>query len=293
MHTPTIGECDLLVTKHGTVHHLNLAPEQLADTVIMVEDFRYVDKVSRYFDHIEHKVDNGPFITHTGYLGKKRLSVVSICNSPGNTDIVLNELDALVNIDFKSRTINDNKRSLNIIQLGTCESLHADIAVNSLIVSSYGIGLDNLLHYYRYNPKPEETFILEAFKNHTHLLGQPLLPYIAESAISLRKHFAPGFIHSITISCPGFYAPQGRVLRAQLAFPHLLDALASFSNHNERIAAFEMTAASVYGLGKVLGHFCLSINTVIANRTQKIFTADKENAIDNMIHRSLEIIEQI
>jgi uridine phosphorylase len=252
-----------------------------------------VAEVSKYFDRIEHKAQHREFITHTGYIGKKRLSVVSTGIGTDNIDIVLSEIDALVNIDFSTRTVKAQKRALNIIRLGTCGSLQADVPVGSLIASSYGIGLDNLLHYYRYNNNPEETFLLQAFQQHTRLTGPPIVPYIAQSTIGLRKHFAKGFVHGITVTCPGFYGPQGRSLRASLAYPHLLDALASFNSHNERVINFEMETSAIYGLGKILGHHCLSINVAIANRFQKTFNYDKAAAIDNMIKQSLDVIAGI
>lgn len=293
MHHHVFGESELIITEHGTIYHLDLAPEQIADTIITVGDPGRVQEVSKYFDRIEHKAQHREFITHTGYIGQKRLSVVSTGIGPDNIDIVLSEIDALVNIDFSTRTTKTQKRILHIIRLGTCGSLQADVPVGSLIASSYGIGLDNLLHYYRYHNNPEEAFLLQAFQQHTRLSGPPIVPYIAESAISLRKHFTKGFVHGITVTCPGFYGPQGRSLRAPLALPHLPDALSSFNNHNERILNFEMETSAIYGLGKILGHHCLSINSVITNRFQKIFDYDKTVAIDNMIRRSLEIIANI
>jgi uridine phosphorylase len=290
MHNHIFGESELIINEHGTIYHLDLAPESLADTVITVGDPGRVAEVSKYFDRIEHKAQHREFITHTGYVGKKRLTVVSTGIGPDNIDIILNEIDALANIDFSSRTVKLQKRSLNIIRLGTCGSLQADVPVGSLIASSYGIGLDNLLHFYRYHNNPEESFILQAFQQHTRLSGPPIVPYIAQSSISLRKHFAKGFVHGITVTCPGFYGPQGRSLRTPLAYPNLLDALASFHSHNERIINFEMETSAIYGLGKILGHSCLSINVAIANRFQKTFNYDKTAAIDNMIKHFLEVI---
>lgn len=288
-----IAESELIITQRGTIYHLDLAPEQVADTIITVGDPGRVALVSRYFDRIEHKAIHREFITHTGYIGNKRISVISTGIGPDNIDIVVNELDTLVNIDFATRTVNEEKRHLSIIRLGTCGSLQSDIDVDSLVVSSHGIGLDNLLHYYKHSNGPEEIFILNDFIKHTALAGRNIQPYIAEGAISLRKYFGDNFIHGITITCPGFYGPQGRMLRAPVALPNLVDALTTFKTGRHRIANFEMETSAIYGLGKILGHYCLSINTVIANRVNRTFSQDSEKAINNMIQRSLAIIEKI
>ena len=288
-----IAESELIITPRGTIYHLDLAPEQVADTIITVGDPGRVALVSKYFDRIEHKASHREFITHTGHIGTKRISVISTGIGPDNIDIVMNELDALVNIDFPTRTVNEAKRHLSIIRLGTCGSLQPDIDVDSLVVSSHGIGLDNLLLYYKYSNSPEEIFILNDFVKYTALAGRNIQPYIAEGAISLRKCFGDNFVHGITITCPGFYGPQGRMLRAPMALPNLVDALTTFKTGRHRIVNFEMETSAIYGLGKILGHHCLSVNTVIANRINKTFSKDSEKAIDNMIQHSLAIIEKI
>lgn len=288
-----IAESELIITERGTVYHLDLGPDHLADTVITVGDPGRVKEVTKYFDHIEHKAQHREFITHTGYVGKKRLSVVSTGIGTGNIDIVLNELDALANIDLKTRLVKDRKQCLSIIRLGSSGSLQKDVPVDSLVASSHGIGLDNIMHYYNFSNSDNERYILDNFAKHTGLNGRGILPYIAEASISLRKHFGAGYIHGITVTCPGFYGPQGRVLRGPLAFPNLLDALSSFNCGNDRITNFEMETSAVYGLGKLLGHQSLSINAIVANRVQKTFSKDSSRAIDNMIKQSLAIIERI
>lgn len=285
-----IGSSELIITPRGTIYHLDLAPEQLAPTIITVGDPDRVKEVSKYFDSIEHRAQHREFVTHTGTIGNKPITVVSTGIGPDNIDIVLNELDALANINFGTRTINEQHKTLNIIRLGTCGTLQADVAVESLVVSSHAIGLDNLMHYYRMENNADERYILHEFNQHTSLNGKQIFPYIAESAISLRKNFGAGFIHGITATCPGFYGPQGRTLRVPLAFPHLLDALASFSCRDTRIINFEMETSAIYGLGKILGHKALSISTVVANRANKTFCKDGNLAVDNMIKKSLEVI---
>jgi uridine phosphorylase len=261
--------------------------------VITVGDPGRVPEVSKHFDKIEHKKAHREFITHTGYIGNKRISVVSSGIGPDNIDITLNELDALVNIDFTTRLPKENLQSLNIIRLGTSGSLQEDIPVDSLVASSFGIGLDNLLHYYRFENNADELFLLNAFTRHTHLNGNPVQPYIAEGSIRLRNHFTEGYVHGITITCPGFYAPQGRKLRLPLAFPTLVDTLSTFENGQHRITNFEMETSAIYGLGKLMGHHCLSVNTIVANRQSKTFSKDAASAVENMICKSLEIIAGI
>ena len=293
LHPGIIAESELIITPKGTIYHLDLAPEHLADTVITVGDPSRVKEVSKYFDHIEHKAQHREFITHTGYIGKKKMSVISTGIGPDNIDIVWNELDALVNIDFKTRQVKEQKRTLSIIRMGTSGALQKDVPVDSMVVSSHGIGLDNLMHFYRHSNTDNERYILNAFQQHTGLKGKGVEPYIAEGSIALRKHFGAEYMHGITVTCPGFYGPQGRVLRGPLALPNIIDALSSFQSGNDRVTNFEMETSAMYGLGKLLGHHCLSISAIVANRVQKTFSKDGNIAVENMIKYSLAIVERM
>lgn len=285
-----IASSELIITPRGTIYHLDLAPEHIAPTVITVGDPDRVKEVSKYFDKITHKAQHREFVTHTGMIGNKPISCVSTGIGPDNIDIVYNELDALVNIDFATRTVKPEHTQLSLIRMGTCGCLQGDVPVESIIVSSHAIGMDNLMHYYRMSNNPDETYIINEFIKHTGLEEKSVVPYIAEGAISLRKHFGVGFVHGITVTCPGFYGPQGRVLRAPLAFPHLIDALTTFRYQDIRITNFEMETSAIYGLGKILGHKSLSISTAVANRVSKTFCSDGNAAVDNMIRKSLEVI---
>ena len=285
-----IEESELIITDRGTVYHLDLAPEQLAATVITVGSCDRVKEVSKHFDKITHTAQHREFITHTGYIGSKHISVISTGIGSGNIDIVFNEIDALANIDFKTRTIKDKKVALSVIRMGTCGTLQKDIPVDSMIVSSHGIGIDNLLLFYQSKNTPEEMYILNEFQQHTNIGSKNISPYITEASISLRKHFGPEYVHGITVTCPGFYGPQGRALRLPPAFPHLLDSLASFSCQGNSIANFEMETSAMYGMGKLLGHKCLSISAALANRATKAFSKNPDATIDKMIKHSLEII---
>lgn len=288
-----IEESELIINARGAIYHLNLRPEELAETVITVGDPDRVNEVSKYFDSIEYKLQHREFITHTGYVGNKRLSVISTGIGPDNIDIVFNELDALANIDIATRTINSDLKSLQIIRLGTSGSLQSDIDVDSFVVSTYAIGIDNLLNYYRNENNELENQLLQHFITHTQLGGMFSSPYIATAASSLLKHFVEDFFHGLTVTCPGFYGPQGRVLRLGLSNPDLINFLTSFEFGNNRITNFEMETSAMYGLGKLMGHQCLSISAIVANRINKTFSKDGAAAVDSLIKKSLQIIEKI
>jgi uridine phosphorylase len=199
-------------------------------------------------------------------------------------------LDALVNIDFESRTVKPQSISLDILRLGTSGSLQANIPVDSMVVSTHGLGIDNLLNFYRHEQNEEEKQLLQAFVTQTQLHNQISHPYITGGSMNLQKHFVNGFHHGITVTCPGFYGPQGRVLRLGLRQPDLVDRLTAFSYGSHRITNFEMETSAIFGLGKMLGHHCLSINTIIANRVTKEFSKDSKKAVARMIVTVLEIL---
>jgi len=281
----------LIITADGQVYHINLRPENLSPIVITVGDPDRVKEVSKYFDTIEFKTQHREFVTHTGTLGKKRLTVLSSGIGPDNIDIVMNELDACVNIDFQTRTVKEQHTALSIIRFGTSGSLQADIPVDSLVASSHGIGLDNVLHYYQLQTTQHEKDLCAAFVKHTSLEGKNIIPYAVEGSKDLLSHFGEGYHQGITVTCPGFYAPQGRVVRAGLQFPELVNQLSGFSFGEHRITNFEMETSAIFGLGRVFGHHCLAINAIVANRINKTFTKDGAKIIDSMIKKNLEIIE--
>ena len=285
-----IGASELIITPDGRVYHIHLRPEELADTVITVGDPDRVPAVSKYFDAVDVKTQHREFVAHTGRIGTRRLTVLSSGIGPDNIDIVMNELDALVNIDFKTREILPGHRSLNIVRMGTSGSLQADIPVDSLVVSTHGIGLDNVLHYYDWSPSAEEEALQVAFSAHAGLASSPITPYAVEGSRSLLSRFGSDFHRGITVTCPGFYAPQGRVVRAPLRFPELVNRLSTFSHEPHRITNFEMETSAIFGLGRVLGHECLAVNTIVANRVSKTFTSDAPAAVDRMIRLGLEAL---
>src|SRR5690349_5632810 len=276
-----IAESELIINSRGAIYHLDLRPEELAQTILTVGDPDRVSQVSRYFDSIETKCQHREFVTHTGRVGNKRISVVSTGIGPDNIDIVLNELDALVNIDFDSRTIKDQLTHLTIIRVGTSGSLQADIPVDSFVASTHGLGIDNLLNFYRHDNNEEEKQIIQQFVAHTQITSNFSPPYITGAGASVIKHFVDGFHHGITVTCPGFYGPQGRVLRLGLTNPDLVDRLTQFSFGQHKITNFEMETSAIYGLGKLLGHNCLSLSAIVANRVKKEFSRDGGLAVEN------------
>jgi uridine phosphorylase len=288
-----IEASELIINSRGAIYHLDLCPEELAQTVITVGDPGRVAQVSKHFDRIECRQQHREFITHTGYVGKKRISVISTGIGPDNIDIVMNELDALVNIDLTERTIKKDLTSLTVLRIGTSGSLQGDIPVDSFVASTHGLGIDNLLNYYKHSNNEEEKILLQQFAAHTQLDNSFSHPYIASASGAVIKHFVEGFSHGITVTCPGFYGPQGRVLRLGLTNPQLVDRLTQFYYGNHRITNFEMETSAIYGLGKLLGHQCLSVNVIVANRINKTFTNDGIAAVEILIQKALGIIEGI
>jgi len=282
-----IQESELIINERGAIYHLDLRPEELANNVIVVGDPGRVKLVSRYFDQIEIQQQHREFISHTGRIGKKRITVISTGIGTDNIDITLNEVDALVNIDFETRQIKPKLTSLNIFRIGTSGSLQADIPVDAHVAGTHGLGIDNLLNFYRLEQNEEEKQLLHSFVTHTQLHGQIGYPYIASASGSLIKHFVKDFHQGITVTCPGFYGPQGRILRLGIHNPDLINSLTHFRFGQHRISNFEMETSAIYGLGKLLGHHCLSLNAIVANRIVKQFSKDAATAVDNLIKKVL------
>ncbi|HEX9510253.1 MAG TPA: nucleoside phosphorylase [Puia sp.] len=286
-----IAESELIINNRGAIYHLDLRPEELATTIITVGDPDRVGAVSKHFDKIEHKAQHREFVSHTGIIGKKRVTVVSTGIGTDNIDIVLNELDALVNIDFSTRTVKSELTHLTIIRVGTSGSLQGDIPVDSYVASTHGLGIDNLLNFYRHEENEEEKGLLHSFITQTQLHHRLASPYISGASASLIRHFVEGFHQGVTVTCPGFYGPQGRVLRMGLSQPELIDRLTGFRYGPHRITNFEMETAGIYGLGKILGHYCLSLSAIVANRITKEFSKDGNAAVEALIRETLTIVE--
>lgn len=283
----TIKPSELILNDDGSIYHLHLLPEQIADTIITVGDPDRVEKVSKYFDKIEYKIQKREFVTHTGYIGNKRLTVISTGIGTDNIDIVINELDALVNIDLHTRQIKKEKKSLDIIRVGTSGTLQEDINVDSILLSSFGLGIDGLMNFYVSHNTDEEDEILLNINKAVEL---PIKPCISKGSETLLNIFKSENTQTgITISATGFYGPQGRTLRMQPKVANFIDELAKLKfNNNERITNLEMETSAIYGMGKVLGHNCLSVNTILANRKTKEFSKNPDDSVKKVISYTLE-----
>lgn len=288
-----IDSSELIITDEGCVYHLDVHPNEIANTIITVGDPGRVQEVSKYFDEITSKRQHREFVTHSGRIGNKKISVVSSGIGPDNIDIVINELDALVNIDFETRTIKEDFTPLQIFRLGTSGALQEDIPLDTLVLGTMALGLDNLMHYYKHHENEIEQKIKDAFIQHVGLENKPIVPYVVDGCENLWQHFDDQYTKGITVTCPGFYAPQGRQLRLEPAIGNLIDQLPTFKSEGRRITNFEMETSAIYGLSKLLGHQYLSINTIVANRPLGTFTKDGAKSVEHMIETSLEIIEKI
>lgn len=284
-----IASSELIINNRGAIYHLDLRPDEMGDIIITVGDPFRVEKVSRYFDRVEHKSNHREFITHTGWIGSQKISVVSTGIGPDNIDIVFNELDALANIDFDTRTEKKEKKRLKCIRIGTSGSLQKDIDVDSFVASTHAVGLDNLMHYYARQDDQHEIDLLSQFKSQVRF-SPNIQPYATTGNAGLISAFADIAHRGITVTCPGFYGPQGRVLRVGLANPNLNHDLTAFSWGNQRILNFEMETAAIYGLGRLLGHECLSLSAIVANRLAGKFSSDADATMDKLIRTTLERI---
>lgn len=283
-----IPESELILNKDGSVYHLNLLPEDLAPVVINVGDPDRVAMVSAYFDEVEVKKQKREFVTHTGRYKGKRMTVISTGIGTDNIDIVYNELDALVNIDLKTRTIKKDLTSLYLVRIGTSGSLQPDIPVEQFVCSTYGLGLDGLLNYYKLVNTPEEDQLIQAFRLHYPSLGVLPLPYLAGAAPVLTELLSPGMFRGITASCSGFYGPQMRQLRLEPSRPDMIERLHTFRLGEHRITNFEMETGAMYGLAKLLGHHCCAVNVIVANRIAQQYASDADGAMHRLIKMVLD-----
>lgn len=275
----------------GSIYHLKLLPQQLATTVITVGDPDRVHAITKYFDHIEFSVQRREFHTQTGTYKCKRISVISTGIGTDNIDIVLNELDALVNIDFTSRKVKvkEDLTSLDIIRIGTSGAIQEEIPVDSFIISETAIGFDNMLHFYD-SKEIQDLKLSKALKDHLNLPEQNGFPYVVQFDQDLASRFNEGFLKGITLTNCGFYGPQGRVLRIPVHDPLLNDKLSTFNYHGKKITNLEMETAGIYGLSKLLGHRAISLNAIIANRASGEFSINATKTIDTLIQKALEKI---
>jgi uridine phosphorylase len=278
---------ELILNADQSIYHLNLHPEDLAPTVLLVGDPDRVARVSQYFDHIELKKSKREFITHTGTFKGLRISVVSTGIGTDNIDIVLNELDALVNIDFQRREVRSTLKALNLIRLGTSGALQADIPTDALVLSDLAIGFDGLLHFYE-SEKIQVADIQFAFVEYSDWSVFKAIPYVVNANPELCDHLhSEEMIRGFTATNPGFYAPQGRSLRLKPGQPNLSEILSAFRHHNLRITNMEMETAGIFGLARLMGHKAASVNCILANRITGTFSSDPASAVDHMIRTTL------
>ncbi len=287
-----IAPSELILNPDGSVYHIALRPEQLGDIVLVVGDQGRVELISRHFDRIEHKVQNREFVGHTGMYNGVLITALSTGIGTDNLDIVVNELDALVNIDLEKRTPKEKTRVLKIIRLGTCGALQEDIPVDTRIVSAYGVGMDNVLHYYAYENTAAELRLLNDLLQQTEWPDNLPLPYVAAGDKELVALLGHGNVTGITFTSGGFYAPQGRQLRGIPSVDGLNERLTAFAHEGLRGSNFEMETSTLYGLGSLLGHRCATVCTVVANRLRKEYSKDHHGAIDRMIAEVLERVTQ-
>ncbi|PRY89152.1 nucleoside phosphorylase [Mongoliibacter ruber] len=280
-----IPESELIINPDGSIYHLNLKPEHLASTVITVGDPDRVQKVSQYFDEIEFKMSKREFVTHTGTYKGKRITVMSTGMGTDNIEIFMTELDALVNVDLETRLPKEKHTSLEIIRVGTSGSMQASIPAGSMLASSFGIGLDTLMTFYNTQYSDMEIKVGEKIKEE---LGISFLPYCIQGSEKLLKLLSDGLIVGNTVTCPGFFGPQGRQVRLTPAIPDIIEKLSNVNVDGFNLTNFEMETAGYYAMGRLLGHEVMSLNAIVANRITHEFADNAYEIVDNLIQHTLK-----
>jgi len=282
-----IPESELILNKDGSVYHLNLLPKHIADTVITVGDPNRVYQVSKHFDNVDFEMNRREFITHVGTYKGKKITVMSTGMGTDNVEIFFTELDALVNIDLKKREPKAKKKKLNIVRIGTSGALQEDIPLGSHLLSGNAVGLDTLMCFYNL---PQSDFESEVGCDLQKALELPFTPYIVDGSKALIDKIGEDMIIGNTVTCPGFYAPQGREIRLPLKNPRLLESLNYYHKDDFWLTNFEMETAGYYALGRLLGHEVLSANAIIANRIKNKFSKNPTKVIDSLIKKVLDRI---
>lgn len=282
-----IAETDLILNPDGSVYHLNLLPKHISDTIITVGDPSRVYQVSEHFDEVEFEMNKREFITHVGKYKGKKITVISTGIGTDNIEIFFNEIDALVNVDLKTREPKSRKKKLRIVRIGTSGALQEDIAVGAHLISDYAVGLDNLMNFYDLPMDDFETGIAHDIQKK---IGLPFMPYVVRGSESLRQQIGSDMLIGNTVTCPGFYAPQGRMLRVPIRFPKLLDDLNYYHKGDFWLTNFEMETAGYYSMARLLGHEVVSANAIIANRIKNKFAKDPNKVINSLIAKVLDRI---
>lgn len=284
MESRQIPASELILNADGSIYHLHLKPENLTSLVFTVGDPDRVGLVSRYFDRVDFKIQKREFITHTGMIGNRAVTVMSTGMGTDNIEILMTELDALVNINLQTRTINPEQKRLQIIRIGTSGSMQKDVPVGTFLASKIGIGLDTLMQFY-----PDLSSSQAHAKAIKEAIDLDFRPYQAEADQGMLAKLSPEFVQGITLTCPGFYGPQGRNLRLNPRIDQMIERLASVEVKGERLTNFEMETAGYYAMGELLGHQMLSLNAIVANRPLGQFDPNADQTIDRLIRRALEI----
>lgn len=285
-----IPAAELIINPDGSIYHLQLLPDEIADVIFTVGDPERVPEVSKHFDEIELARAHREIVTHTGYIGKKRVTVISTGMGTDNIDIVMNELDALVNIDFITRTPKQEYKKLTFVRIGTSGSIQKSIPLDSLLISEKAVGFDVLMNYYHHEIHDE---LFEKSVADFIAAKELNLPfYTTQASEELLKIFSD-FERGITISAPGFYAPQGRKLRALPAKKSLVEKLSEFKHQGLRFTNLEMETAGIYALGRIFGHRCISVNAILANRLDGTFSSNPQKIVQTMIEKVLEKAEKL
>lgn len=282
-----ISETDLILNTDGSVYHLSLKPKNISNKIITVGDPGRVYAVSKYFDRIDFEMNKREFITHVGKYKNKRITVISTGIGTDNIEIFFNEIDALVNIDIKTREPKAKHQKLRIVRIGTSGALQEDIPLGSHLVSEYAIGLDNLMNFYRLKYTKKELKIADNLASKVDLNFRP---YVIKGSPKLLRKIGHDMIVGNTVTCPGFYAPQGRVLRAPIRYPKLLEEMNYFHSDNFWITNFEMESSAYYAFARMLGHEALSVNAIIANRISNKFMKHQTDVMDSLIKKVLDRI---
>jgi len=282
-----IAETDLILNPDGSIYHLNLKKEYLSEKIITVGDPSRVHRISRHFDKIEYEMNKREFITHTGTYKGKRLTVISTGMGTDNVEILMNELDAIFNVDLETREIVSDPVKLRILRVGTSGSIQEDIKVGDHVMGEYGIGLDPLAHFYQFEMSDFEKEIVSRLKESVQM---PYDPYCVRGSEELINQFKDIAVRGNTVTCQGFYAPQGRELRVPIRYPKLLDQLAYFHHNNFWLTNLEMETAGYYAMARLLGHEMISLNAIIANRATQKFAKDPYKIVDALIEKVLETI---
>lgn len=283
----SIKQSELILNPDGSIYHLHLRPKDLATTIITVGDPDRVDQVSKYFDHIELKQQKREFKTHTGLYKNQRITVISTGIGSDNIDIVLNELDALVNIDFETRTLKNKLTALDIVRIGTSGALQADIPVDSILISTHGLDINGMLPSYEIETIRNKAFE-KAFCMHTEWNYDRAQPVLVENSKTLEHQlYESHILTGVTATCGGFYGPQGRILRLEPKDSIFRNKLESFRYEDLKITNFEMETSAIYGLSKLLGHQACSMNAILANRANGSFSKKPDETIDNLIQYTL------